>query len=241
MDLPKFVSLLDEESLYFAQVQIFDDPFEGSVPQENLKYRKYRKGSDRDKEPIGQYRNLLNEELTKYTYADCWHLNEVESAAMWDLYTTRDYGIAITTTVEQYLNEVSKYESMVHVGAVNYINYQNDSLHRYDTLAPSFHKRTSFAHENEFRGVIQDLPYFLKAAQYHRDAELLKSDIEEFSHDQESGISVPAAIGDFINKIYVAPETPSWQRSVVETITESLSDVRRDDVRQSSLEGDPVY
>jgi hypothetical protein len=108
-------------------------------------------------------------------------------------------------------------------------------------LAPAFHKRTSFGHENEFRGIIQDLPYFLKAAEYLKDDEQLKSDIEEFSHNQKSGISVPAATGDLIDNIHLAPETPLWRRSVVETIVESFSDLERDDVRQSSLEEDPVY
>ncbi|MFB6198689.1 MAG: hypothetical protein ABEI52_10545, partial [Halobacteriaceae archaeon] len=170
-----------------------------------------------------------------------WHMNEVESAAMWDLYTTRGYGIAVTTTVEQYLNEISQHEFIVHAGPVNYINYRNTSIPRYDTLAPAFHKRTSFAHEREFRGVIQELPYFLKAVEYHRDVELLKSDIEEFSPDPDSGISVQTDTGELIDKIYVAPDTPSWRKSVVETIAESFSDLGPEDVTQSSLEEDPVF
>lgn len=241
MDLPKFVSLLDDESLYFVQLDRFDDSFEGSVPQENLKYRKYRKGSNTVKEPIGQYRKLLNKELTKFTYADCWHLNEAESAAMWDLYTTRGAGIAVTTTVEQYIDMISKHDFNIYVGAVNYTNYQKDHIQRYNTLSPAFHKRRSFEHENEFRGVVQELPYFLKAVEFHRDAEILASDIENFNSDPAPGHPISVDADQLINHIYVAPDTPSWQRSVVETIVESFSDLQQSDVTQSSLGEDPVY
>jgi hypothetical protein len=241
MDLPKFVSLLDSDSLYFVQVDKFDDPFEGSVPRENLKYRKYRKGSDVVKEPIGQYRKILNAELAEYTYADCWHMSEAESAAMWDLYTTQGYGIAVTTTIEQYVDMISEYESKVFVGSVNYINYWQDSIQRYDSLAPAFHKRRSFEHEKEFRGVVQDLPYFLRAAEFLKDAKLLKSDVERFDPNPEPGISISVTAEKLIDHIYVAPDTPSWQKSVVETITESFSGLQRSDVTRSSLEEDPVY
>ncbi|AGB38055.1 DUF2971 domain-containing protein [Natronococcus occultus] len=240
MDLPQFVSLVEDEFLYFSRIDRFDDPFEGSLTQENLKYRNLRKGSDTAEEPIGQYRKSLNQELTKYTYADCWHLNDGESMAMWDLYTTRGYGIAITTTIKQYVEMISECQSKVYVGAVDYIDYQEDHIPRYNTLAPVFHKRRSFEHENEFRGVVQDLPYFLKAAECHGNAEMLESDIENFDTEFPPGVSIDVNVDQLINQIYIAPDTPSWQASVVETITESFSNLQHD-ITHSSLEENPVY
>lgn len=40
----------------------------------------------------------FNKYVRKHTYISCWHANEFESAAMWDLYSKNDASVAIETT-----------------------------------------------------------------------------------------------------------------------------------------------
>ncbi|MWG34166.1 hypothetical protein [Halomarina oriensis] len=244
MDLTKFVSLLEKEALFFSQVAGLSDAFEGSIPSENLTFRDLRKGDNSDTDSIGQYRKLLNEELRYYTFVDCWHINELESVAMWDLYTTRGNGIAITTTVEQYMNSLENSGYETYAGALNYIDYRNESAPRYSSLSPAFHKRKSYEHENEFRGAIQEVPRFLKAAEYHRNSDILKTDIENYGQTSREIVEVdyvPIDIDEMINEVYISPGMDCWQESVVKTVTESLSELSKDDVKQSNLNDDPVY
>lgn len=39
-----------------------------------------------------------SEKDKKRVFVNCWHLNEYESAAMWDLYLKNEEGVAIQTT-----------------------------------------------------------------------------------------------------------------------------------------------
>lgn len=86
LDLARFLDLLTSSQIYFSRIDKFEDPYEGFVPAND----DYLKG-------IAHLFNYIN----KFYYANCWHINENESAAMWKLYLDSRNGIAIQSTVNR--------------------------------------------------------------------------------------------------------------------------------------------
>jgi hypothetical protein len=105
MTLAKFVSLLAKNALFFTSIAILqnEDPFEGRLTKANLSYRERLFESDEYKGIEGQF--SLSDEIAKkmllYTLVNCWHINEVESAAMWKLYLLGSEDIAIRSTFQR--------------------------------------------------------------------------------------------------------------------------------------------
>ena len=114
MDFTKFVSMLDTKSLYFTRIDLLEDKFEGSVPKsfyssmssekiEMLKafYPKSYKSRIKKSEKTALKKSKKNLEINlarrKWTFVNCWHVNEDESAAMWKLYLKSNEGVAIQT------------------------------------------------------------------------------------------------------------------------------------------------
>ncbi|GEM_PF-5423954 len=97
----------------------------------------------------GELKNRLlgkAEEFTKQTYdfseherktkfINCWHLNDFESAAMWDFYLKSNEGIAIQTTFDRFKRSLNRSKEEIYMGKVK----------------PFFTKRISFSHENDVR------------------------------------------------------------------------------------------
>ena len=89
LDFPKLAAMLSSGGLYFAQVPLLGDPFEGSLVQA------VKDNIERTKPIIAaQYPQFVRTDEQRrsdimtsraYTYASCWHRNERESAAMWNL------------------------------------------------------------------------------------------------------------------------------------------------------------
>jgi hypothetical protein len=59
---------------------------------------------------------------------NCWHMNESESATMWDLYTKADSaGVAIQTTFKRLSDSLDKANSEeISIGRVKYIEYDKE-------------------------------------------------------------------------------------------------------------------
>src|SRR5919197_944819 len=101
MDFQKFVSLLDQQSLFFAKVKTLQDNYEGTLPVFSRLV-------------LAGISKLFSDGKTRYNYIDnflkllqlttlvnTWHINEVESAAMWHLYSNNNASIAIQSTYKR--------------------------------------------------------------------------------------------------------------------------------------------
>ena len=185
MDFAKFISLLEDKRLYFTRLDNFSDPYECTLghksneqtwTQEQLNFRKrminglneVKKYSEEEilseaKKDLENYRRNVAS-YRKSTYANCWHQSDVESEAMWNLYTnTAKQGIALQTTFERLYWSINEYpvRTALYYGLVNYIDYKeyNKGIKGEKTFtifdAP-WYKRKSFEHEKEFRILIED-------------------------------------------------------------------------------------
>ncbi|WP_176397617.1 hypothetical protein [Bacillus cereus] len=209
MDFTKFVSLLDQRMLFLTRSDKFLDKFEGTYPT-LIESRR----SDISNQDIAHKIVEVSKELKKRTFVNCWHKNEYESAAMWNLYLKSEEGIAIQSTVGKLKESLNQDEKDLYIGEVRYINYNVDYIEGDCHLKPFVHKRNSFEHEKEIRIL------------YQLDKQV------EFD-DVMVGEQIDCNLDALIENIYVAPESPGWFKDVVTSICNKYDiDVQ---VKQSKL------
>lgn len=170
MDLYKFDSLLKEQSLFFSRPDLFLDPFEGSIPAREKKWRNdsrskgffHEELTEEVKSNIQSSENgiiSLHKNFKRGVVVNCWNISNNESDAMWRLYLTNNNGIAISTTVQNLYDSLIATEQNIGSSRIRYIDYEvgqwyheTDYPHiNYNFLIPLFHKRKEFEHEKEFR------------------------------------------------------------------------------------------
>jgi hypothetical protein len=199
MDFSKFVNLLDTSSLFFTKPLFFRDPYEGAYSEEDFRRIigepvSYAPDIKYDYDVKRQSLIKKSKLLLDFVGVSCWHLNNVESAAMWDLYSKSGEGLAIKSNVENLIDSIN---GEVFYGQVQYIDYLKDMASN-NTFESLFYKRISFSHENEFRLICFESieePFF-----------------------QECGAYVKCDLNQLIDEIYIAPTAQKWFKETVESV-----------------------
>lgn len=219
MSFPKYVSLLSREELWFNSTKEFLDPYEGLLPEENkqewIEHLMEKQG--KRESYATRIVNAINKYIGIYL-VNCWTHKDHQSAALWDLYTSNDEGVAIKTTVGDLSTALKPNEYDFYSGLVDYKNYDEDAIPNED---PSviFHKRQSFSHEDEYRIVVRD----------HE-----KSD----TGSTPPGKYIECELDSLIQEVYVHPSAPNW---FCESVSQVTCDYCLDvPVKQSSLFDDPI-
>jgi len=229
MDFTKFVSMLEDEGLFFCRADCFDDPFEGSYPkaQERLRPLVY---ADIYKNMTQAAILAMKENQTKFIkwqrqwiMINCWHMNEYESAAMWKLYAKTNEAICIQSTYER-LHQCLDEET--YIGEVQYIDYQTDWMSENNTFYPFMHKRKSFAHERELRALTCQFP-------------TTKIGFDFDAKPPSIGMIKKVNLNQLIVSIYVAPSSPIWFHELVMKVVAKYG--LHKSVVQSSLDDKPFY
>lgn len=201
MDFTKFVSMLQNDALFFPTVAKLLDPFEGSYARGNKELRpKVHKhmpsASDLSAGEIVQ-------RLRGHVAVSCWHSNEQESAAMWKLYAKTHEAVCVQTTFRKLQVAMT---GQARVGMVRYVDYDKGWIPESNPLAPFLYKRKSFEHEREVRAIIEpaEMPALLK----------------------EAGEPTPAAgrwvginVAETIERVFIAPDAPPWFLELVRQVT----------------------
>lgn len=224
MDFSKFVHLISSSQLYLNRIDKFEDPFEGRYSSLNAKLRPALYSSDAPQDFDVQKLNDALESLAlrgrQWTYVNCWHANEHESAAMWNLYAKTNEAIAIETTYDC-LARVLPEDSFL--GCVDYLDYEKDFMPERNALHPFIHKRKSFEHEKEVRVIIQEAD---------------KINLQSSEVNPKHGISIDIDVNQLIRRIHVSPTAPDWLVSLTSEIA-SKYDLRAP-VNKSNLYTDPL-
>jgi hypothetical protein len=188
---------------------MFDDPFEGSYTRINVEVRAYAPEGipdDRKKEYIEVMKKSgdNNKHWPRYTAISCWHMNESESAAMWSLYLKSDEGIAVQSTFKKLKKSLIDDED-IYLRVVRYIDYEKDYIDARNLFAPFVHKRKSFEHERELRGLILKWPTG-SGKKYFEEETIM------------GGTPIKVDLEELIEKIYIAPNAPLWFANFVKTV-----------------------
>jgi hypothetical protein len=228
MDLSKFIALLRDRALFFAQSDCLGDPFEGSMPKKNRVELKEALRRDFDPEQTEKRLALLSQtsqELRRGITISCWHASEHESAAMWGLYGRYGDAVCIQTT---YNTLALLLPPEIYAGMVTYIDYETGCFDPGNRFNYFMHKRLSFKHEDEFRAIL--VSAFPPGSAPNLSPPYVIC---------EGGVKVPVDINGLIQKIFVSPASPKWFKGIVESLKEKY-DVTAP-VKQSSIADDPIY
>ena len=189
MDFTKFVSLLDTEFLYLARADTLSDPFEGSFPEWNVARRPHRYP-----EQLLERISSLSQTAREMVFISCWHESDIESAAMWTLYSRGLDGIAIRTSFRS-LRDSLRGTELVHIGRVRYINYAKRLIDEGNVFDPYLYKRQEFGHEREVRAMACEL-----------------------SSNPPKGIYHSVDLSVLIEGLVVAPYAPDWFDTLVRSV-----------------------
>jgi hypothetical protein len=233
MDFTKSVSLLETSSLFFARADLLEDPFEGSITKVHLGERKgffqrIRKSGFPEESivQLGLDEPDLSKSWRKSVFVNSWHMNKHESVAMWKLYLKTNEGIAIQSTYSG-LKESFRVnpKDEVHIGQVEYIDYDRDFVWKRGFFVPFLHKRKSFEHERELRCVVHNVDI---ARAVHMGKE-----------PDEKGIYVTVDLDVLIDKVYVAPGAPEWFCRLVTSIVPRYG--LKKEIETSALDSRPLF
>ncbi|GKS67412.1 hypothetical protein YTPLAS73_09590 [Nitrosarchaeum sp.] len=223
MNIQKFQSLLEKESLHFSKVTSFEDPFEGTVPEFNKKNTKqvYSEIQDRfaSKKQFDKFiknkpkmDEITYEMLKNQLLVNCWHINDHESASMWKLYTSNMEGIAIQSTyrkIKESFNDNT--DDTIWIGRVIYSDYSREWMNEWNAYQRFITKRISFECESELR-LITALPEDNKLQKVlgTKDIEREKTNpskprIVNPNELTPDGKFVKLNIDSLIENIYIAP------------------------------------
>ncbi len=222
MDFTKYVWMLEHRALYFSRVDRFDDPLEGSLSAANLRLRPEIYG-DQIPAHVFQQMGAFSRWSRQWTFLNCWHMNEYESAAMWRLYAKTNEAIAVQSTFGRLRQSLPP---RTYLGIVHYVDYDNYFIPEGNTMSAYVHKRRSFEHEQEVRALISDLP-------------TEEGKIMTGKTNPETGRVVPMVLEEFIERVFVAPTSPDWYYDLVTKVTKKYNLTLP--VLRSELDRAPVY
>ncbi|MEB9411393.1 hypothetical protein P4J00_28325 [Bacillus cereus] len=211
MDFTKFMSLLDKKELYFSRADKFSDKFEGTFPKANREMRDLTFEKDFGLlrgTSLTQSLNAMYKKYREYVFINCWHMNEYESAAMWDLYVGGSEGIAIQSSFDRLEKAIEDCPQKIRFGKVEYRDFNKAPVSIDNAIDMFIYKRKSFEHECELRAM-HILPFVKNVAGW--------ADLEAES-PVEHGLGISCNIEILIEKIYISPTAPPWFEELVRSM-----------------------
>jgi hypothetical protein len=236
VDLPKFMAMIQTGKLNLRNLTALDDAFEGTPTVSDFDFRDWQTPDDApehmrmhsiaegyaqgpDKE-LGFLRYKARREKAirrwyahrKAFFVNCWHRNAHESAAMWEIYSRRNDGVAIVSSTSRMEAALAPSSSEIVGGYIHYGDYSDENFNfgYKDPYAPALHKRHSFASEQEYRLIYRDRNVI------HKDAGPAERDLEEVEiAETRENFAVQCDLSALIEKIIISPHARKWFADVV--------------------------
>jgi len=219
MDFTKFVSMLEDKTLFFPNLSTLSDPLEGFLTKPTVeKFRKIPAGLTTEeaakRRAIGEHNLKVMRMGRSHLFISSWHMSNHESVAMWELYVKSGEGIAIQSTVGRMISSAANSTENVYIGEIKYVDYEKQEIPWNNIFFLAVHKRKSFEYERELRAIVM-------------------------SPENLPGKSVPVDLNALIHRVYVAPNSPVWIHDLVKKILIKY-DLKKE-VIHSGLEQNPMY
>ena len=219
IDLAKFVNMIENQKLWLARADTFDDQREGFFPDEMMTimkslYEKFQKESNQ--ESAVRDANDFQDYLRRNTFISCWHINNDENMAMWALYGNRTTGLAIQTTV----GLLEKNIKQMNIEPVTELEREN----RYRSKPHSFHfKKVRYKHAEDVKGQLDySKPFFIKRPHFAHEQEaricLNNYSATNPTKDTPKGYKLNININELIETIIIHPDSPDWFMGVIKSI-----------------------
>jgi hypothetical protein len=222
LDFAKFVWMIDRRRLSMPHCTLMEDPFEGTTPRRLVEDLEQRAAREQDHARLEQLRKLAGD-FRKGYFVSSWHINDVESEAMWKLFSASTNAVALQSTFARLREALPPY---VGVGTVRYIDYRSEALAGSDLFQWIMHKRKSFAHEQEVRAV----------ASLHTPDDRGGTEIR--ARADEFGFYPEVDLEALIEAVHVHPLAETWFFELVERVVERFGlslPVRRSEMAAKPL------
>lgn len=210
MDFTKFVDILENQALFFARSDRFEDKFEGTLPIANEVIEEKENEISEDKRDYEHRECTLKliKEIRKHMLISCWHINDSESDAMWKLYSQSTQSIAIQTSFGRLKEAFKNTDETIYIGKVKYIDYNLDVISESSLYNFWLHKRKAFSHENELRAII-----------CRCDINKIKyADLNIIEKPLDYGKNIDVDLNMLIDSVCVSPLAEQWFADLVEKI-----------------------
>ena len=130
----------------------------------------------------------------------------------------------ISLFLQLFIREIRDKKEAVYIGQVKYIDYRKEFLRPGYGYGYYMHKRKSFEHEKELRGLVA------------------KPKLSESLGDTprtDEGIYVSFNVNTLLEKVVVSPESPSWMANLVKDVVKRYGLRKR--VETSGLNERPTF
>ena len=199
LNLPKFISMLTTNSLWFGRGDQLGDPLEGSLAQFNVENRVETYKDSIPEEAFAQMA-IAKQIQRSRVFCNCWFESEYESWGMWSNYSDPN-GVVIVSDLNA-MEAAFELPDKIMAGKVNYVDYKTFWIPEGNVLEPFFYKQIEYSSEKEFRLVINSF----ETTKY---LPTVNPDMRQPSIPGK-GISVPVDLTKLISEIRVHPYAPDW-------------------------------
>lgn len=226
MDFSKYLSLLDQKSLFFCRLDLFEDSQEGLSPKNEIEFLENllnKQGKNRvvDKSFLRQQEKWSRKNIA----INCWHINDFESTAMWKIYLQTGEGLAIKSTFKRLCDSFHVHtDDEISIGIVNYHDYDSH-LWGNKLWFNILNKRIFFEYEKELRAVILRYPKEMNKAK----------DVTELFKTAGimGGINAKVDLEILVEEVIISPFAPTWFKNLVSSVTTKYNSNIK--VNQSSI------
>ena len=138
---------------------------------------------------------------------------------MWNRYANQNSGIAIRTNPDD-LKKCFITNEQIHIGQVQYVDYDIDTIPEDNGLVPYLYKRKSFESEREVRAIVQKPPSGINITDLRNSIQGIS--IEEITKWEEiygMGINYEVNLELLIQEVVVAHLVPDWFLQLVESVS----------------------
>lgn len=165
MTFDRLEQLLQTQQLWFARLDQFDDPLEGTLTDGEIWFDPPADANslelrDATADPLAH--------MMRHTaYIQCWRMG-AESMAMWDLYGKTPDSVAVTTTVGRLRHQLSRDARSVYMAEVEYADWGARHVLRgsFDLI---LRKIKGYEHESEMRLIYWNVAGIVPDGVYRSD------------------------------------------------------------------------
>ncbi len=218
LDLTKFMSLIQNNSLFFCRLDKLEDKFEGTTSRPNREARiNYLQNiaksnyldiplSDEDILSKVDDNYELERSLKPLTCVNCWNKNVNESAALWKIYSSFTNGIMLKSSIKKLKKSLESTVEEIQLSEIKYLNYSIDMMPDGNTNYPVIHKHVCYSYEEEIRLI------FMKNPEFGFFYDWNKEKIQE-------GQNLKVDLDIMIDEIIISPYAPNWFFELVKDIS----------------------
>jgi hypothetical protein len=215
MDLAQFLDVLVQEQIYFPNMNILSDKYEGTIPKNIIEQKRaefeHQGLTGRDLEEEMANFHYFTHPMPELSLVNCWSMERLESYALWKIYLKgSSSGVAIRSTVgalkRALENGGDEFSEEIFFGKVRY-GKQGDpnNTSRFHLLTQ---KMPYYSYEKELRLMIFRYPL-------SEGGVTCKSD--------GPGRYVKIDVSNLIDRVYVSPFAAGWFYKTIEQTIEKIA------------------